>query len=83
MGEEPTVYKLIEMVNDRITDLNDRFTDLSRSFNILNDHHSKLDKEFTSLRTEIRTTIRLVKWVVTPTAIGLLLAKLGEIWRAA
>lgn len=73
MSENKKILKLIEMQGERLTDLAD-------SYRILNENHIKLEMQFIALQTEIRVTMRLVRWLLSPTFI---LAALSFLMKAA
>lgn len=60
MSENKKILKLIEMQGERLTDL-------AESYRILNENHVKLERQFVELRTEIQVTMRLVRWLLSPT----------------
>ena len=59
-GED--IYKVIEVMGERITDL-------AKSYRVLNDSHHRLELELVEFRTEIETVTKIVKWLLTPSAL--------------
>jgi hypothetical protein len=66
------VYKVIEVMSDRITDL-------AKSYRVLNDSHTRLELEFVELRAQVGTSIAIVKWFLSPISFVLLVIKLAEL----
>jgi len=73
MSENKKILKLIEMQGDRLTELVD-------SYRVLNDNHTDLAKQFVELRTEVKTTMSLVRWLLSPTFV---MAAFLFLWKVA
>jgi len=75
------VYRLIESLSDRVTDL-------SKSYRVLNEAHMETQSRLhtielgqTELKTRIDTAISIVKWVLSPISLILLILRLYEMMR--
>lgn len=66
------IYKLIEVTNERLTDL-------QKSYRVLNDCHNDLKLEFTVMKTKMETIAYLVKFFVSPSLALLILAEVFRI----
>jgi len=51
------IYKLIEL-------LNDRYTELANSYRVLNDSHAKLEVSFVKFETKVNTAVSIMKYFV-------------------
>ena len=70
------VYRLIEVLNDRLTDL-------SKAYRVLNENHKELEVGFAELRSKVDTAVAIVKWVgiLSPISLILLMLRLYELMR--
>lgn len=66
------VYKLIEITNERLTDL-------QRSYLILNDNHHTLQLSFVEVKTKLETIYWIMKFFISPTLALLLLTEICKI----
>uniref|UniRef100_A0A6M3MA56 Uncharacterized protein n=1 Tax=viral metagenome TaxID=1070528 RepID=A0A6M3MA56_9ZZZZ len=73
MSENQKILKLIEMQGDRLADL-------AESYRVLNESHAKLERQFLELKTEIQVTMRLVRWLLSPTFV---MAAVMFLWKIA
>ena len=69
MSEE--IYKVIELMNDRITDL-------QLSYRVLNDSHRNLEVGFTEMRAQFNTIGALTKFFISPSIAFLILVQLAR-----
>ena len=73
MGEKvgsQDLYKLLDVMNDRLTDL-------QKNYGVLNESHHKLEMEFTTMKARIDTTCDIVKFFVSPSLAFLILVQLA------
>lgn len=66
------IYKLIEITNERLTDL-------QRSYLVLNDNHHTLQLSFVEVKTKLETIYWIIKFFISPTLALLVLAELCKI----
>lgn len=71
MSEEG-IYRLIDVMGDRVTDL-------AKSYRVLNEHHGTLQLEVTELRAQIKTVIAIVAWILAPISGLTLLLRIVEL----
>ncbi len=65
------IYKVIEIMNDRITDL-------QLSYRVLNDNHRTLEVGFTEMRAQFDTIGAIVKFFISPSLAFLILVQLAR-----
>ena len=53
------IYKVVEMMNDRITDL-------QKSYRVLNDHSQTQEIEIVKINTKLDTIADIIKFFITP-----------------
>ena len=53
------IYKIVEMMNDRITDL-------QKSYRVLNDHSQTQEIEIVKINTKLDTIASIIKFFITP-----------------
>ena len=73
MGEREYFLDLLEVTNQRLTDL-------QKSYRILNDHSQSQEIEIVKLNTKLDTTVSIVKWFISPIAAVNLAIQLLRIW---
>ena len=73
MGEREHFLDLLEVTNQRLTDLH-------QSYRVLNDHSQAQEIEIVKLNTKLDTTVSIVKWFISPVAALSLLIQVLRIW---
>jgi len=63
------IYRLIEVTNDRLTDL-------QKNYRVLNDNHHNLELRFTEMRARLETIVQIIKFFISPAVALLVLAEL-------
>ena len=66
---EGDIYKLIEITNERLTDL-------QKNYRVLNENHHNLELSFTEVRAQLETVAQIVKFFISPAVALLMLAEL-------
>lgn len=72
MSEEDQLLKLIEVTNERLTDL-------QKSYRVLNEHHHSLEMEFSTLKTQITLVCQIIKFFISPAMALLILSEVARI----
>lgn len=65
------IYKVIELMNDRITDL-------QLSYRVLNDNHRTLEVGFTEMKAKFDTIGTLLKFFISPSLAFLTLVQIAR-----
>ena len=68
MSESADVYKILEVMGDRMTDL-------QKSYRVLNDAHVELRVEVIEMKTKLTTVYQILTFFVSPTMALILLAE--------
>ena len=66
--------------DQRFDFMNQRIDDLATSIKVLNDHSRTQAIELTKLNTKLDTTVSIVKWFISPVALGSFILQVLRIW---
>lgn len=72
MSETEQLLKLIEVTNERLTDL-------QKSYRVLNECHHSLEMEFSVLKAQITLICQVIKFFISPAVALLLVAEIASL----